>query len=127
MKSVLLALALFGLTANTAEAGSKAKATTHAKAKAKATSHAKAKPKAKAKAKARSKSYRHAHAKPAGRVYWGAPNRHVHVPRPAPPRHAHGSHVVYFHNGHWVRTHRNPLFMWKWNHVIGRWTVVVRF
>ena len=100
MKTILFALALCGLTMNTAEAKphAKHKARTHAQAKHK--THA-----------------RH-HAKT--RVVY-------HVARPAPPPRAHGSHVVYFHNGHWVRVHRSPFFMWKWNHIVGRWTVVIRF
>ena len=106
MKTILLALALCGLTMNTAEAKphAKHKARTHAKAKAKPHAH--------------SHQRARAHAKP--RVVY-------HVARPAPPPRAHGSHVVFFHNGHWVRAHRNPLFMWKWNHIVGRWTVVIRF
>ena len=112
MKTILLALALCGFATNTAEA--------KPNAKHKAQTHAKAKPKAKAKAKSQAHSRQRArpHAKP--RVVY-------HVARPAPPTRAHGSHVVFFHNGHWVRTHRNPLFMWKWNHIVGRWTVVIRF
>ena len=106
MKTILLALALCGLTVNTAEAKphAKHKARTHAKAKAKPHAH--------------SHQRARAHAKP--RVVY-------HVARPAPPPRAHGSHVVFFHNGHWVRVHRSPLFMWKWNHIVGRWTVVIRF
>jgi hypothetical protein len=104
MKTILFALALCGLTMSNAEAKphAKHKARTHAKAKSHAHSHQRARP----------------HAKP--RVVY-------HVARPAQPPRAHGSHVVFFHNGHWVRTHRNPFFMWKWNHIVGRWTVTIRF
>ena len=114
MKTILLALALCGFATNTAEAkpNAKSKAQTHAKANQK--------PKAKAQAKPQTHSHQRArpHAKP--RVVY-------HVARPAPPPRAHGSHVVFFHNGHWVRAHRNPIFMWKWNHIAGRWTVAIRF
>ena len=52
------------------------------------------------------------------------------VPRPAPPPRARGSHTVYFdanvHGGHWVRHHRNPLFIWKWDPYASRWVVVFR-
>ena len=112
MKTILLALALCGFATNTAEA--------KPNAKHKAQTHTKAKPKAQTKAKPKARSGQRArpHVKP--RVVY-------HVARPAPPHRAHGSHVVFFHNGHWVRAHRNPLFMWKWNHIVGRWTVVIRF
>jgi hypothetical protein len=52
------------------------------------------------------------------------------VSRPAPPPRAHGAHIVYFdprvQGGHWVRHHRNPLLIWKWNPRTARWTVVIK-
>ena len=47
--------------------------------------------------------------------------------QPAPPPRAHGAHHVHWHNGYWVRPHRNPAFIWRWNANVGRWTVVFRF
>ena len=47
--------------------------------------------------------------------------------RPAPPPRAYAGHHVRWHNGYWVRTHRSPALMWRWNAYLGRWTIVVRF
>jgi hypothetical protein len=52
------------------------------------------------------------------------------VARPAPPPRARGIHIVYFdpqlQGGHWVRHHRNPLLIWKWNPASGRWIIAVK-
>ena len=56
------------------------------------------------------------------------PNRAIVRPaQPRPPAHAHGTHHVRWHNGYWVRTHRNPAFVWRWNPRQSRWTIVIRF
>ena len=65
-------------------------------------------------------------ARPAPRVA----HRHVVVVRPMrplPPPRAYAGHSVRWHNGYWVRSHRNPAFIWRWNAAVGRWTVVFRF
>jgi hypothetical protein len=58
-----------------------------------------------------------------------ATHRHhqYYVAKPAPPLKARAGHSVYFYRGHWVMAHHRPHFMWKWNHVAGRWTLVFRF
>ena len=58
-----------------------------------------------------------------------ATHRHYqyYVTKPAPPPKARPGHSVYFYRGHWVMAHHRPHFMWKWNHVAGRWTLVFRF
>ena len=59
-----------------------------------------------------------------------ATHRHhsYNVTRPAPPPRARAvGHSVYFYRGHWVMMHHRPHLMWKWNHIRGKWVVVVRF
>jgi hypothetical protein len=66
------------------------------------------------------------HARPAQR----SAHRHTPVVRPArplPPPRAYAGHNVRWHNGYWIRTHRSPALIWRWNPYLGRWTVVFRF
>ena len=86
-----------------------------------------AKPSAKHQAKRPNRT--HQGARPAARphVHRATPRPHVRPMRPTPPPRARGAHHVHWHNGYWVRTHRNPAFVWRWNPYVGRWTVVIRF
>jgi len=49
------------------------------------------------------------------------------VAKPVRPAKARSGHAVYFYRGHWVMAHHKPHFMWKWNHVRGKWVIVFRF
>ena len=71
----------------------------------------------------------HQSARPANRshAHRAPPRTHVRPMRPAPPPRARGAHNVQWYNGYWVRTHRNPAFVWRWNPYVSRWTVVIRF
>ena len=74
------------------------------------------------------KAVPHRHHKPK-RHHVHVTHRHHHynVARPKPPPRVKHGHVVYFYRGHWVAMHKRPHLMWKWNHIRGKWVVVIRF
>ncbi len=79
-----------------------------------------------AEAKKRAVPHKH-HAPKKHHVHATHKHHHYHVKKPTRPPKAHPGHSVYFYRGHWVMTHHKPHFMWKWNHVRGKWVIVFRF
>jgi hypothetical protein len=77
-------------------------------------------------AKKRAVPHKH-HAPKKHHVHATHRHHHYHVAKPNRPTKARTSHSVYFYRGHWVMAHHKPHFMWKWNHVRGKWVIVFRF
>ena len=77
-------------------------------------------------AKKRAVPHRH-HAPKKHHVHATHRHHHYHVAKPNRPPKSTTTHSVYFYRGHWVMAHHKPNFMWKWNHVRGKWVIVFRF
>jgi len=77
-------------------------------------------------AKKRAVPHKH-HAPKKHHVHATHRHHHYHVAKPNRPAKARTTHSVYFYRGHWVMAHHKSHFMWKWNHVRGKWVIVFRF
>ena len=77
-------------------------------------------------AKKRAVPHKH-HAPKKHHVHATHKHHHYNVAKPTPPPRAQAHRAVYFYRGHWVMAHHKPHFMWKWNHVRGKWVIVFRF